>query len=105
MWVFLNNAFLSIVDKDGDGTTLLVRARRSGDIERVFPGAVIRETPRNDYRYRTRIGREAVASALADAVRAIRYPNFKGSVNENGRHDAYMRVWEAMHRFQGELQD
>jgi hypothetical protein len=37
MGIFLNDAFLSIVDKDGDGTTLLVRARRKGDIERVFP--------------------------------------------------------------------
>ena len=29
MWIFLNNAFLSIVDKGGDGTTLLVRDRKS----------------------------------------------------------------------------
>ena len=100
MWIFLNNAFLSIVDKGGDGSTLLVRARRPGDIERAFPDAAVKTTPGNDYRFRARIGRDAVAEALAQAVRAITYPNFKGSVKEPDRHDAYMGVWQVMHRFQ-----
>lgn len=34
MWIFLSDSFLSIVDKEGDGSTLLVRARRAGDIEK-----------------------------------------------------------------------
>jgi hypothetical protein len=100
MWIFLNNAFLSIVDKGGDGTTLLVRARRSGDIERTFPEAKVERTPANDYRFRARLGREVVAAALAEAVRAITYSNFKGSVRELDRHDAYMGVWEVMHHYQ-----
>ena len=46
MWIFLNNAFLSIVDKGGDGSTLLVRARRKDDIGRVFPEVIWHaETP------------------------------------------------------------
>ena len=100
MWIFLNNAFLSIVDKWGDGTTLLVRARRSGDIERAFPEAKVERTPGNDYRFRARLGREEVAAALAEAVKAITYGNFKGSVKERDRHDAYMGVWEVMHQYQ-----
>lgn len=100
MWIFLNNAFLSIVDKEGDGTTLLVRARRAGDIERVFPEATTEETPENDYRFRARLGRERVAQALTEAARAISYPNFKRGVKEAARHDAYMGVWQVMHRFQ-----
>lgn len=100
MWIFLDNAFLSIVDKGGDGATLLVRARREGDLERVFPGAQVERTPRNDYRYRARVGREAVAQALAAAVRGITYPNFKDSVRDRARHDAYMEVWRAMYAFQ-----
>lgn len=100
MWIFLNDAFLSIVDKGGDGSTLLVRARREGDIERVFPEADVELTPRNDYRYRARIDREMVAQAMAAAIRAITYGNFKGSVKERARHDAYMDVWSAMHDFQ-----
>jgi hypothetical protein len=65
MWIFLSDAFLSIVDKGGDGTTLLVRARKAGDIERVFPETEVEETPRNDYRYRARLPRERVAEAMA----------------------------------------
>lgn len=100
MWIFLNDAFLSIVDKGGDGSTLLVRARRSGDIERVFPSAAVQTTPHNDYRFRARIDREEVAEALAQSVREITYGNFKGSVKDHRRHDAYMDVWQAMYRFQ-----
>jgi hypothetical protein len=102
MWIFLNNAFLSIVDKDGDGTTLLVRARREGDIERVFPDASVQITPRNDYRFRARINRESVALAVAESVRGITYGNFKGSVRDCHRHDAYMDVWEVMNRYQSQ---
>lgn len=100
MWIFLNEAFLSIVDKGGDGTTLLVRARREGDIERVFPKAKVELTPHNDYRFRARIDRESVALAMAEVVRAITYGNFKGSVHERERHDAYMDAWSAMRNFQ-----
>jgi hypothetical protein len=100
MWIFLNNAFLSIVDKGGDGNTLLVRARRSGDIERTFPEAKVERTPGNDYLFRARLGREEVAAAVAEAVKAITYGNFKGSVKERDRHDAYMGVWQVMHHYQ-----
>jgi hypothetical protein len=102
MWIFLNDAFLSTVDKGGDGTTLLVRARRRGDIERVFPESAVECSPRNDYRFRARIGREAVAQALAASVRALGYDNFKDSVKERCRHDAYLGVWEVMYEFQRE---
>lgn len=101
MWIFLNDAFLSIVDKDSDGTTLLVRARRPGDLERVFPDASIQETPHNDYRFRAHIPRAEVAMAMARSVERIDYPNFKGSVIDHQRHDAYLRVWDVMHRYQG----
>ena len=88
MWIFLNDAFLSIVDKGGDGSTLLVRARQEGDIRRVFPNAEVTRTPGHDYLYRARIGRDEVAQAMAEAVKAITYPNFKGSVKDPLRHDA-----------------
>ena len=100
MWIFLNEAFLSIVDKGGDGTTLLVRARRRGEIEKVFPGILVQETPGNDYRFRARIPRDQVAKAIASAIESIGYPNFKGSVHDPLRHEAYLGVWEVMHRYQ-----
>ena len=100
MWIFLNDAFLSIVDKGGDGTTLLVRARRRGDLERVFPEAEVEVSPRNDYRFRARLPRERVAQAMAEAIRCLAYPNFKGSVPDPRRHDAYLEVWSALHAWQ-----
>ena len=49
MWVFLNNAFLSIVEHRENQNILLVRARIKGDIERVFPGVMVHKTPEADY--------------------------------------------------------
>ena len=42
---------------------------------------------------------EEVALALAERVRGIGYPNFKDSVRERSRHDAYMDVWSVMARW------
>jgi NAD(P)-dependent dehydrogenase (short-subunit alcohol dehydrogenase family) len=64
MWIFLKDSFLSIVDKGGDGTTLLVRARKRGDIENVFPNAKVVEGGGTDYGFRARIHREEVAQAI-----------------------------------------
>ena len=100
MWIFLSDSFLSIVDKGGDGSTLLVRARLAGDIERAFPQAEVIEGAGTDYRYRARIDREQVALRVADAVRGINYPNFKSTVRDPQRHDALMDVWQIMYRQQ-----
>lgn len=101
MWIFLSNSFLSIVDKgDPSGATLLVRARRRGDIEAVFPNAEVIENAGTDYRYRARIDRDQVALAIAEHVRGIRHCNFKSTVLDDDRHRAYMDTWKAMMRFQ-----
>lgn len=100
MWIFFTDAFLSIVDKDGDGSTLLVRARRAGEIERIFPEASVTMGAGTDYAYRARLPRERVAEAVAEAVRDIDYPNFKSEVEQPDRHDAYMNVWSVMFDYQ-----
>ena len=101
MWVFLSNSFLSIVDKgDPSGATLLVRARQRGDIEAVFPDAKVIEGGGTDYAFRARVDRERVAQAMADQVRGVTYTNFKASVKDDARHDAYMDTWQAMMRLQ-----
>lgn len=103
MWIFLSDTFLSIVDKGDDtGKTLLVRARVAGDIERVFPDAEVIEGAGTDYRFRARIDRSAVAARLAEAASTIDYSNFKASVKDRPRHDAYMRVWDAMYGLQSD---
>jgi hypothetical protein len=105
MWICLNNAFLSIVAPT-TGTTAakkdeaIVRGRCKGDIEAVFPDAVVTHTPDRDYAFRASITPEAVANAIAAQVRGIDYGNFKDSVIEPDRHDAYFDVWQAMNRLQ-----
>lgn len=108
MWIYLKDAFLSIIDPEGayDGSkgpvskNLLVRGRFKGDIERVFPRAKVVTTPDRDYRYRATISRERVAEAMYRAVMANGAKNFKGSTKEKWRHDCYMNCWFAMEREQ-----
>ena len=99
MWVFLNESFLSIV-ADRHSDRLLVRARVKGDIQRVFPTAEVVASPSADYAYRAFVDRELVANALYWQAQAIGYDNFKNSVREHDRHDAYMGVWSVMNSYQ-----
>lgn len=58
MWIFLNDSFLSIVQKPGDRDHITVRARLRGDIEAVFPDAAVIEGAGTDYRFRARGSQE-----------------------------------------------
>ena len=109
MWICLNDAFLSIIQpKPGDAaaagvdpkTHLLVRARRRGDIESLFPRAKVIELDGRDYQFRAYLPRKQVGDALASRVGQIEYTNFKGSVRSRPLHDAYMAVWGIMARLQ-----
>ncbi|MEN6544469.1 MAG: hypothetical protein ABFE07_00335 [Armatimonadia bacterium] len=100
MWCCLSDAFLSIVEPEPGSPVLRVRARRKGDIERVFPGAKVERTPGRDYLYRAHIDREIVAQVMADQVRGISYGNFKNSVRNSKLHDAYAGFWSIMARLQ-----
>lgn len=99
MWVMLNDAFLSIVAHPSRPKLLLVRARQREDIEAVFPGANIRATPDRDYQFRALVKRRTVEAAMAAEVRRIDYTNFKNSVVDQRRHDAYLDVWTRMDRW------
>ena len=101
MWIFLSNSFISVVQKPGDTDMLTVRARIEGDIERVFPDAKVQANKGTDYKYRAKVSREAVAKALHDQAMAVNYSNFKSSVKDRKRHDAYLDVWSAMYATQG----
>lgn len=100
MWICLNDAFLSIVAVKGDDERLLVRARRAGDIERVFPQAEVLVGAGTDYRYRAFLPRSTVSDEITARIKSIDYTNFKGSVKESDRHDAYMEFWGVMYHFQ-----
>ncbi|WP_178133958.1 hypothetical protein [Vineibacter terrae] len=120
MWIFLNDAFFSIIDagaaKQDDAPmgsklqikprlhadNLLVRARAKGDIERVFPGYQAKVTPDSDYRFRVEIPRTVVVEIIAGRLEDIDYGNFKDSVRktDKGRRAAYGNVWSAMYDWQ-----
>jgi hypothetical protein len=102
MWIFTNQAFLSIVSKDCDDSELLVRARREGDIQKVFPKAHVEKTVGVDYLYRARIDRMEVAAVIAKNIDEIDYSNFKGSIpyTDKGLSNACSSVWHVMAKLQ-----
>lgn len=108
MWLCLNSAFLSIVEPTrtakGSASQLLVRARRPGDIERVFPNAEVKTIDGRDYMFRALIKRETVARVIAKNLMDINYGNFKDSVADHGLHDAYAGCWHIMARIQPQRQ-
>lgn len=96
MWIMLNDCFFSIVEKDCARDELMVRARRPGDIEKVFTEAKVTEYTASDYHYRAAIKKEALKAALCGEVDRVSYSNFKNSVDDKPLHDAYLKVWHAM---------
>lgn len=94
MWIFLNNAALSIVADRSNPANLLVRARLGGDIERVFHDAVVQHTPTANYAYRASIPRKQVGAVMAAKLVGIEYDNFKGSIAHQVRHEIYLAVWD-----------
>ena len=100
MWLFLNNAMLSIVAHKDEPKILHVRARVKGDIEAVFPNATVIETPTGDYQFRADVSRIDVADRMIDLCYDMNYTNFKNSVADRERHDVYYKVWNAMWEWQ-----
>mgnify|MGYP000620816691 CR=1 FL=1 len=97
MWLSFSNAFLSIVQPaDAGSHLLLVRARREGDIQRIFPTADVHRTPGRDYLFRAYIERGVVGAVIADNIEKISYTNFKDSVSNVPLHNAYSKVWHIM---------
>lgn len=96
MWIFMNDAMLSIVEDRDNPDRLLVRARLRGDIKKVFPKAKMFMDLKADYIYRAYIPRVEVAAAIASRIDAIDYGNFKDSIakKEKTRKDWYSSVWQ-----------
>jgi hypothetical protein len=105
MWIFLNNAFFSIVENRNDSSELLVRSRIREDLSNTFGlNHEIIEMEDSDYRFRMFLNREYVASVLLENAMNINYDNFKDSIPEEDedRSYYYTRVWQVMHEWQTE---
>lgn len=110
MWLVTEFGFFSVVAKPGDAEAgmLTVRARVRGDREalrqRYLPTMEpIKASKANDYRYRARAPRAAVASAMALAIEGISYDNFKSRVRETqgpAREAVLHDVWHALYALQ-----
>ncbi len=110
MWLFTTTGFFSIVEKEWDRPTqtLTIRARSRDALDRLRAGLLPElgatvEDRRADYRYRAQAPRDAVARAMAEAVRQLDYSNFKSAVGKRqgqARAHLYHDVWEVMYRLQ-----
>ena len=96
MWICLNDAFLSIVEFPKNRRLLMVRARKREDLLAAFPGIQVQHTPERDYAFRIVVSRKTVANMLANRVELLDYENFKDSVADDERHDAYLDIWQTM---------
>ncbi|MBN2329850.1 MAG: hypothetical protein JXR73_22100 [Candidatus Omnitrophica bacterium] len=102
MWLFTSQSFLSIVVDKNNPERRLVRARRRGDIEKLFPNAQVFEDPSADYRYRAFVSVEELIEMTTDYIRGMHYANFKNSIpaGENDYHNACFDVWSVMRKLQ-----
>ena len=67
MWVFRNDALVSLIAGEG---AFLARARRRGDIERVFGSVPVREAVAGDYGFCALIDCRLAAAAIGASVDA-----------------------------------
>jgi hypothetical protein len=92
MYIFTENAFLSLVAHENDERLLEVRAQYQGDIERTFPEAEVAYNPEHEYPYSTSVSRDRAAERIALRVRHIGYQNFMPGVEEPWRQAVYQDV-------------
>lgn len=100
MWILLYDCFFSIVKKDCADDELLVRARRPGDIEKIWKDAKVVKALDADYLFRAVIKKDAVISAISTELTDIDYGNFKNNVKDNALHNAYLSIWTVLSKLQ-----
>lgn len=95
MWIFLNRSFFAVTSHEKNPDLLRIQSRKRGDIEAVFPDALVSQNLSRDYRYQALVGREAVSYALAQEVKAIDYTCFARTLQADAleRRDAYYYAW------------
>ncbi|EGD6457267.1 hypothetical protein IAJ44_004328 [Salmonella enterica] len=100
MWLFSSQSFLSVVQHSTNPAILVVRARRPGHIEKMFPDAAVVTLDGRDYQFRAELPREVVAERMHQYVMEMTATNFKNSVTDKVYHDACYGVWSCMEKIQ-----
>lgn len=106
MWIFMNDAFFSVVKNRNDENGVVVRARVKGDLETVFgSNHDVTESSDSDYRFRMFLDQSYVSGVIAKRVDEIDYDNFKNSIDkrDHERKGYYTRVWTVMYDWQERL--
>jgi hypothetical protein len=102
MWIFMNNAFFSIVQNRDEPKQVLVRSRVKQDLLNAFGDHEVIEMDDSDYRFRMFLDKEFVSEQVKSHIQNINYDNFKNSISKDDqeRKSYYMRVWEVMYAWQ-----
>ena len=103
MWIFLNDAFISVVAHKDNKDLLMVRARKAGDISRALGYEVEEQyTPEADYPYRRVVSKVDFYADFSWRIYDLEATNFKNSISQDNGfyHDACLRVWGIMRSFQ-----
>ena len=98
MWIQFNNAFLSIVENRDNKLELLVRARVKGDIEKIFLMLMFLKMIVQIINL-GHLFQKPVAAKMMFKMTDINYDNFKNSVKEIERKNAY-NVWIELRKLQ-----
>ena len=107
MWLMLKNSFVSVVQHREQPDCVLVRARRKGDLEKLFPArcADVFQDQHADYRYRLIAPKQELVEAVAGYIfDSLDYDNFKAAQAGDSLdwHRFLHRVWSAGHALQNE---
>lgn len=116
MWIFLSDAFVSIVEDHKCPSLVLVRARTEQHLTNFLTAEIedenthwtvqnardncMYETPGRDYRWRVTLSKDVVSQLMAVHASNIDYSNFKDSIRSNRYHDAAARVWHEVGKLQ-----
>lgn len=102
MWVAMNDSFVSIVADRNDPNGVVVRARVYQDLVAFCPEREtdIIESNDSDYRFRIFMPQKQAADIMFEKTALIDYDNFKDSVSEAWRKNAYMSIWTVMNKVQ-----
>ena len=93
MWICLNHGFISIVKDKDEPRNLLVRARKRGVLETMFPSAQILTNAGTDYQYRVSVLAPLAMTAVVKEMKNINYTNFKDSVRDKELAQDYAEFW------------
>ncbi len=101
MWVYSDDANISLSRYRDRHGWLMVRARDRASLERLFPTADIVETPEADYRWRTTLCDADVIAAMAVAIAGIEYADDVKNVVGWERQPLYRDIWAITRGHQG----